>query len=61
VYLNLGWLGVILLATLLVTGYRRTVAAARGQTRAGSLRLAYFVVAVAYNFSEGGFKMMNPV
>jgi len=61
VYLNLGWLGVILVATLLVTGYRRTVAAARGQTRAGSLRLAYFVVAVAYNFSEGGFKMMNPV
>lgn len=61
VYLNLGWLGVIVLATLLVTGYRRTVAAARCQTRAGSLRLAYFIVAVAYNFSEGGFKMMNPV
>ncbi|HXJ12316.1 MAG TPA: O-antigen ligase family protein [Candidatus Limnocylindrales bacterium] len=61
VYLNLGWLGVILLGILLVTGYRRTVAAARFQTRAGSLRLAYFVVAVAYDFSEGGFKMMNPV
>lgn len=61
VYLNLGWIGVILLAILLVTGYRRTVAAARSQTRAGSLRLAYFIVAVAYDFSEGGFKMMNPV
>lgn len=61
VYLNLGWLGAILLAILLVTGYRRAVAAARCQTRAGSLRLAYFVIAVAYDFSEGGFKMMNPV
>ena len=61
VYLNLGWLGVALLAILLVTGYRRTVTAARCQTRAGSLRLAYFIVAVAYDFSEGGFKMMNPV
>jgi len=61
VYLNLGWLGITFLAILLVTGYRRTVAAARSQTRTGSLRLAYFIVAVAYDFSEGGFKMMNPV
>ena len=61
VYLNLGWLGITLLAILLVTGYRRTVTAARSQTRTGSLRLAYFIVGIAYNFSEGGFKMMNPV
>jgi len=61
VYLNLGWLGITTLAILLVTGYRRTVTAARCQTRAGSLRLAYFIVAVVYDFSEGGFKMMNPV
>jgi O-antigen ligase len=61
VYLNLGWLGITVLAILLVTGYRRTVTAARCQTRAGSLRLAYFIVAVVYDFSEGGFKMMNPV
>jgi exopolysaccharide production protein ExoQ len=61
VYLNLGWLGITLLAILLITAYRRTVTAARSQTRAGSLRLAFFIVAVDYNFSEGGFKMMNPV
>jgi O-antigen ligase len=61
VYLNLGWLGLILLAILLVTAFRRVVKAARCQTRAGSLRLAFFIVAVDYNFSEGGFKMMNPV
>ena len=61
VYLNLGWIGIALLAFLLVTAYRRGVTAARLQTPLGSLRLAYFIVAVAYNFSEGGFKMMNPV
>jgi exopolysaccharide production protein ExoQ len=61
VYLNLGWMGVILLAILLITAFRRVTTAARSQTRAGSLRLAFFIVAVDYNFSEGGFKMMNPV
>jgi exopolysaccharide production protein ExoQ len=61
VFLNLGWVGVALLAGLIVTGYRRIVPAVRRQTQAGSLRLAYFIVAVAYNFTEGGFKMMHPV
>jgi len=61
VYLNLGWVGVVLLAILLVSGYRRIVTAVIRETQAGNLRLAYFIVAVAYNFSEGGFKMMHPV
>ena len=60
VYLNLGWIGLTFLAVLLISAYRRATAAARDQTPAGSLRLAYFVVAVTYNFSEGGFKMMHP-
>ncbi len=61
IFLNLGWIGVVLLVIILITAYRRGTAAARLQTPLGSLRLAYFIVAVAYNFSEGGFKMMNPV
>jgi exopolysaccharide production protein ExoQ len=61
VYLNLGWLGLALVALLLVSGYRRIFTAVRWQAQAGNLRLAYFIVAVAYNFSEGGFKMMHPV
>jgi exopolysaccharide production protein ExoQ len=61
IFLNLGWIGVALLAGLIVTGYRRIVPAVRRQTQAGSLRLAYCIVAVAYNFTEAGFKMMNPV
>lgn len=61
VYLNLGWFGVALLAGLLVTGYRRIIPAVRRQTQAGSLRLAFFVITLAYNFTEAGFKMMSPV
>jgi O-antigen ligase len=61
VYLNLGWIGLVLLAGLIVTGYRRVSTAVRLQMQAGSLRMAYIIVAIAYNFTEGGFKMMHPV
>jgi len=61
VYLNLGWAGIALLAVLLVAGYRRIAPAVRWRTQAGSLRLAFFISAVAYNFSEAGFKMTHPV
>ena len=61
IYLNLGLAGVASLAALIITGYRRIIPAVRQQILAGNLRLAYFVVALAYNFTEGGFKMMHPV
>jgi O-antigen ligase len=61
VYLNLGWVGVTLLVIILLIGYRRILASLRTMTQAASLRLAYFIVAVAYNFTEAGFKMMHPV
>jgi len=56
IYLNLGWVGVTLLAFLIVTGYRNAVAAFRYDPDAGGLRLAYFVVAVIYSFTEAGFR-----
>jgi exopolysaccharide production protein ExoQ len=61
VYLNLGAVGLTLLAVLLLAGYRNIVAAFRVDSRSGSLRLAYFVVAVAYNFTESAFKVMDPI
>lgn len=61
VYLNLGWIGVALLALLVVTGYRNVMAAFRREPDAGSLRLAYFVTALVYNLSEAGFRMLDPV
>jgi len=56
VYLNLGWVGVTLLAVLIVTGYRNAMAAFRYDPDTGGLRLAYFVVAVIYSFTEAGFR-----
>jgi len=61
VFLNLGWVGVALLAAILISSYRRVVTAVRWMTPAASLRLAYFIVAVVYNFTEAGFKMTHPV
>jgi exopolysaccharide production protein ExoQ len=61
VYLNLGWLGLFLLLFLLLYAYRRISSDARLGIQAGSLRLAYFVAAASYNFTEAGFKMMHPV
>jgi exopolysaccharide production protein ExoQ len=61
IFLNLGWVGIALLGGLIVTGYRRIIPAVRQRTQLGSLRLAFLIVALAYNFTEGGFKMMHPV
>jgi O-antigen ligase len=61
IYLNLGSIGVSLLVFVLVTSYRKIVAAVHSGKKAGSLRLGYFLVAITYNFTEAGFKAMNPV
>ncbi len=61
IYLNLGWVGIALLAIVLIAAYRRVMSGLRLKTPLGSLWLAYFVVASAYNFTEAGFKMMHPV
>ena len=61
IYLNLGWVGIALLAVVLINAYFRAVRAVRWMTPAASFRLACFIVAVVYNFTEAGFKMTHPV
>lgn len=62
VYLNLGWVGVALLAVVMATGYRRVIASFRLDPQIGSLILAYFSVGLVYNFTEAAFfRMMTPV
>lgn len=61
IYLNLGWIGVALLVTVLISGYRNVIRAIRDQESAASLRLAYFVTVCVYNATEAGFKMMHPM
>ena len=61
VYLNLGWIGVSLLAVLLVTGYRTAIGALRRDPESAGFRLALFLVAVTYNFTESAVRIMHPV
>jgi exopolysaccharide production protein ExoQ len=52
IFLNLGWVGVILLATVIISGYRNVVNRLTWDPEAGSLQLAYFVVGLIYNLTE---------
>jgi exopolysaccharide production protein ExoQ len=61
VYLNLGWIGLALLAILIMKGYGNVLDTFRRHAEVGQLRLAYFVVGVVYNFTEAGFRMLDPV
>jgi len=59
VYLELGWIGILLLAAIVVTGYRNAIAMFRWMPEAGSIRLAFILVGLVYNFTEAGFRMMT--
>jgi exopolysaccharide production protein ExoQ len=59
VYLNLGWLGLGIIALLLAQGYRRTVSAFRRDPALGGLLVAYVVTAAAFNVTEAGFRMLS--
>ena len=61
VFLNLGWVGVALLGFVMAWGYRNVVRSLRLSPELSRLRLAYFIVAVLYNMTEAGFKVMHPV
>ena len=60
-FLNLGWIGVMMVAGLIVAGYRKVIATFRHDSHAGSLGLAFFVAELSYNFTEAGFRMMFPL
>ena len=55
-YLNLGWIGVVILAVMLWTGYKNVLRLIERDAEAGRLWLGYFVIAVVYNFTESGFR-----
>jgi exopolysaccharide production protein ExoQ len=59
-YLNLGWVGIALLGTMIVTGYRNGMALFRRDTTAGKLRLTLLTAAVVFGFTEAGFRMLSP-
>ena len=61
IFLDLGWVGVALLAVLLLSGFRNTFTAVRQQAEAGGLLLAYLVVVLIYNLTESAFRELDPI
>jgi exopolysaccharide production protein ExoQ len=61
IYLNLGWVGLILLGAIIVTGYRNIMKGLRVSPETSRLKLAFFFICLVYNFTEASFKMMSPV
>lgn len=60
VYLNLGWVGIAALATIVLAGYRDILRSIRQGQDAAKVRLAFFFVALSYSVTEAGFRMMSP-
>jgi exopolysaccharide production protein ExoQ len=61
IYLNLGWVGVVLLMVVIAAAYRTVLAAWRSNTSTGSLSLAYFFTGLVFNFTEAAFFKMQAV
>jgi O-antigen ligase len=60
VYLDLGWVGVCLIALILITGYRRAGKAFQRDPQFGSLILAYIATGAFYSITEVGFRVLTP-
>jgi exopolysaccharide production protein ExoQ len=61
IYLNLGWVGLLLLGAIIVAGYRNIMKGLRSNPETSRLKLAFFFICLVYNFTEASFKMMSPV
>lgn len=62
IYANLGWVGIALLAVVLISGYRSAFRAWRRKVPTGSLSLAFFLAGLTYNFTEAAFfRLVHPV
>jgi exopolysaccharide production protein ExoQ len=61
VYLDLGLVGVCLIALLLISGYRRGSKAFQRNPEIGSLILACIVTATFYSITEAGFRVLTPM
>jgi O-antigen ligase len=61
VYLDLGLVGLCLIALILISGYRSAVKAFKRDPQFGSLLLAYIATAVFYSITEVGFRVLTPI
>jgi O-antigen ligase len=59
IYLNLGWIGVCLIALILITGYRHACRAFQRDPELGGLFLAYVATGAIYSITEAGFRFLS--
>jgi exopolysaccharide production protein ExoQ len=59
-YLDLGWIGVCLVALILINGYLRASKAFQHDPELGRLFLAYIATGAIYNITEVGFRILCP-
>ncbi len=60
VYLDLGWIGVCLIAAIFVSGYRHAIQCFRRNPEVGSLILTYIATCAFYSITEVGFRVLTP-
>jgi exopolysaccharide production protein ExoQ len=60
IYLNLGWIGVLLISGVLIGGYRQAGKAFQRYPELGSLLLAYVATGAIYGITEASFRMLTP-
>jgi O-antigen ligase len=60
-YLNLGFVGLLILIGLLVVTYRKSRLALFSNFQFGRFRLGFLAAVIAYNWTEAAFKNISPV
>jgi O-antigen ligase len=61
IYLQLGLIGVFLIAFVIISGYKRAFNAYQREPELGGLFLAYIASAAVYGITEASFRTMNPI
>lgn len=60
IYLQLGWVGVCLIAFILVRSYMRACKVHQRDPELGAVLVAYVAVAAVYSITEAGFRTLSP-
>lgn len=60
IFLNLGWVGIVLFGYVLINGYKNVVNSLQTNPRLGRIKFAYLASALIYNITEAGVKVMHP-
>jgi O-antigen ligase len=59
IYVSLGAIGVFLLVSIIITGYRNAVKSMAVNYDLGTLRIAYWIAALVLSLTEVGFRMLS--